>query len=123
MTHADALAIPPDVVTKEAFYAHVIEALQGTSLPLALELGVVTFPTGADLNLSPCAALLAPAGPNDPVQQNWLSQLANAASLLFGSYENYASVWGREAGRRVNWAGEYPNTTPTTPLSSSLAAH
>jgi len=57
------------------------------------------------LRLRLVPALLAEAGPNDPVQQNWLSQLSNAAALLFGAFENLEAGWGRTPGRRCNWSG------------------
>ncbi|BGP13965.1 hypothetical protein JCM10213v2_001903 [Rhodosporidiobolus nylandii] len=49
-------------------------------------------------------ALLAPSSPSDPAA-NWITCCSNAASLLYGSYENYEAAFGREDGRRVNWAG------------------
>ncbi|BGP38046.1 hypothetical protein JCM10450v2_001977 [Rhodotorula kratochvilovae] len=94
MPHADSLALP-DGLDKRAFYEHVC--------------------TVAD-------ALLAPSSPDDPAS-NWITVLSNAASLLYGSYENYDASFGREDGRRVNWAGFYvipallsshaPSTAPT----------
>ena len=64
--------------TKAQFYEHVLETMQH---------------------------LLAPASPPDETS-NLTTTGSNAASLLYGSFENFESVWGREAGRRVNWAGE-----------------
>jgi L-methionine (R)-S-oxide reductase len=81
MPHADALALPASAAaSKRAFYAHVC---------------------------STARVLLAPAAPDDPAA-NWVTACANAASLLFGSYENYAEQFGTHNGRRVNWAGPYP---------------
>lgn len=71
MTHADSLAIPAEVTTKPALYAHITETL---------------------------GHLLAPGG-ND-----WITALANSSALLYGSFENY-KLWGKKAGKRVNWAG------------------
>lgn len=71
MTHADSLAIPAEVSSKAALYAHVTDTL---------------------------GHLLAP-GSND-----WVTALANSSALLYGSYENY-KLWGKKAGKRVNWAG------------------
>ncbi|GAA5862162.1 hypothetical protein JCM8547_007760 [Rhodosporidiobolus lusitaniae] len=77
MPHADSLALP-DGLTKPQFYQHVADTLE---------------------------ALLAPSSPTDPAA-NWITCCSNAASLLFGSYENY-EAFGREDGKRVNWAGFY----------------
>ncbi|BGP22908.1 hypothetical protein Rt10032_c16g5604 [Rhodotorula toruloides] len=80
MPHADALALPTSATaSKRAFYAHVCSTTR---------------------------TLLAPSSPDDPAA-NWITAFANAASLLFGSYENYADMFGREDGKRVNWAGFY----------------
>ena len=76
-----SLALPDDLTDKRAFYAHVC--------------------TVAD-------ALLAPSSDSDSAA-NWVTVLSNAASLLFGSYENYEAAFGRADGRRVNWAGEPPS--------------
>lgn len=136
MTHADSLAIPSDVASKEQFYAHVIETMKGQSpsYPGQARSGQARRvskacscfpsprgPTPADRTILPPisrptswshgnlllsnTALLGASGPKDPVQQNWLSQLSNAASLLFGSMENYEAGWGRQPGRRCNWSG------------------
>ncbi|BGO89693.1 hypothetical protein NBRC10512_002623 [Rhodotorula toruloides] len=80
MPHADALALPSSATTsKRAFYTHLA---------------------------STARTLLAPSSPDDPAA-NWITAFSNAASLLFGSYENYADRFGRDDGRRVNWAGFY----------------
>lgn len=76
MTHADSLALPDANLAKPAFYQHVAEAL---------------------------AALLTPPTP-DSLESNPITTLSNAASLLFGSYENYELNFGRDQGRRINWA-------------------
>jgi L-methionine (R)-S-oxide reductase len=76
MTHADSLALP-ELENKAAFYQHVAQTL---------------------------AALLTPPSP-DSLETNPHTCLANASSLLYGSYENYEAHFGREQGRRVNWAG------------------
>ncbi|GAA6006493.1 hypothetical protein JCM11491_004983 [Sporobolomyces phaffii] len=99
MPHADSLALPQGL-DKRAFYAHVNSTL---------------------------SALLTPASPQDPT--NFVTCLSNAASLLFGSYENYTEGgFGKEDGNRVNWAGFYlipslltasappPSTSPPTQL-------
>ncbi|GAA6062009.1 hypothetical protein JCM10212_006084 [Sporobolomyces blumeae] len=79
MPHADSLALPAAGLSKPDFYAHVSTTLE---------------------------ALLTPASPSDP--SNFVTCLANAASLLFGSYENYDDGgFGRQDGKRVNWAGFY----------------
>ncbi|GAA5901437.1 hypothetical protein JCM8208_001803 [Rhodotorula glutinis] len=95
MPHADSLALPDGLTDKRAFYQHVCTVAE---------------------------ALLAPSSPSDPAA-NWVTVLNNAASLLFGSYENYEAAFGRADGRRVNWAGFYvvpsllsrhaPSTDPT----------
>ncbi|GAA5977972.1 hypothetical protein JCM10908_004182 [Rhodotorula pacifica] len=79
MPHADSLALPSDSLTKREFYEHVCTTAE---------------------------ALLAASSESDPAA-NWITVLSNAASLLYGSYENYASKFGREDGRKVNWAGFY----------------
>ncbi|GAA6000950.1 hypothetical protein JCM10207_007339 [Rhodosporidiobolus poonsookiae] len=79
MPHADSLALPDSITTKRAFYEHVAATLE---------------------------TLLTPSSPSDPAA-NFVTCLANAASLLFGSYENYEGRFGRQDGRRVNWAGFY----------------
>ena len=77
MPHADSLTLP-EGLHQRAIYFHVNATL---------------------------SALLTPAFPSDPT--NFVSCLSNAASLLFGSYENYTEGgFGREDGKRVNWAGE-----------------
>lgn len=86
MPHADSLALPSETLTKREFYAHVCVTAE---------------------------ALLAPANDSDPAA-NWITVLSNAASLLYGSYENYSSKFGREDGRKVNWAGERPADFPST---------
>ncbi|GAA6051199.1 hypothetical protein JCM3770_002586 [Rhodotorula araucariae] len=78
MPHADSLALP-DGLDKRAFYEHVCTVAE---------------------------ALLAPSSPDDPAS-NWVTVLSNAASLLYGSYENYDTAFGRAEGRRVNWTGFY----------------
>ncbi|GAA5874276.1 hypothetical protein JCM3774_000928 [Rhodotorula dairenensis] len=96
MPHADSLALPSETLSKREFYAHVCATAE---------------------------ALLAPASESDPAA-NWITVLSNAASLLYGSYENYSNKFGREDGRKVNWAGFYvvpslmtrsaePNTDPS----------
>lgn len=90
MPHADSLALPSDTPTKQEFYAHVCATAE---------------------------ALLAPTNDADPAA-NWITVLSNAASLLFGSYENYASKFGRDEGRKVNWAGARDDL----PLSARFAA-
>jgi len=77
MPHADSLALPEGLTDKHAFYQHVCTVAE---------------------------ALLAPSSPSDPAA-NWITVLSNAASLLYGSYENYEAAFGRADGRRVNWAG------------------
>lgn len=77
MPHADSLALPSSDLPKREFYDHVCSTAE---------------------------ALLAPASETDPAA-NWITVLSNAASLLYGSYENYVKHFGREDGRRVNWAG------------------
>ncbi|GAA5835245.1 hypothetical protein JCM3766R1_006915 [Sporobolomyces carnicolor] len=90
MPHADSLALP-EGLNKRAFYSHVNSTL---------------------------SALLTPAFPSDPT--NFVSCLSNAASLLFGSYENYTEGgFGREDGKRVNWAGFYLLPSLLTRTSSS----
>lgn len=76
MPHADSLALP-EGLDKRQFYEHVCTTLE---------------------------ALLTPASPDDPAA-NFITCLSNAASLLYGSYENYEQAFGRQDGRRVNWAG------------------
>ena len=88
MPHADSLALPPEATSsKSSFYTHVETTL---------------------------LSLLAP-NPIDRVQGNWVTQLANAAALLNGSYENYGQKFGRVDGRRVNWCGEF--CLPSFPIS------
>ncbi|GAA5947356.1 hypothetical protein JCM3765_001638 [Sporobolomyces pararoseus] len=78
MPHADSLALP-EGLSKRDFYSHVNSTL---------------------------SALLTPSSPQDP--SNLVTCLSNAASLLFGSYENYTEGnFGKEDGKRVNWAGFY----------------
>ncbi|GAA6026957.1 hypothetical protein JCM8097_005994 [Rhodosporidiobolus ruineniae] len=93
MPHADSLALPDTVVDKPTFYQHVADTLE---------------------------ALLAPSSPEDPAQ-NFITCCSNAASLLFGSYENYSAAFGREDGKRVNWAGFYflPSLLSRSPSSAS----
>lgn len=79
MPHADSLALP-DSLTKPQFYQHVADTL---------------------------LALLQPSSPSDPAA-NFITCLSNAASLLYGSYENYETAFGRADGKRVNWAGALP---------------
>ncbi len=139
MTHADSLAIPSDVTTKAEFYAHVIETMKGKLPGPTSRLGKACFlseDAAADSALhnprrlpsNPeshpdwlSVALLAASGPNDPVQQNWLSQLSNAASLLYGSFENYEQGWGRQAGRRCNWSGTWQATVHSSSLCADAA--
>ncbi|GAA5888180.1 hypothetical protein JCM6882_000311 [Rhodosporidiobolus microsporus] len=97
MPHADSLALPDHARTKPAFYEHVATTLE---------------------------ALLAPSSPQDPAA-NFITCLSNAASLLYGSYENFDECFGREDGRRVNWAGFYllpsllSRSSPSSPPSSA----
>lgn len=94
MPHADALALPSSATTsKRAFYTHLA---------------------------STARTLLAPSSPDDPAA-NWITAFSNAASLLFGSYENYADRFGRDDGRRVNWAGEATRSRKR-PLSTRLTS-
>ncbi|GAA5987682.1 hypothetical protein JCM5350_008066 [Sporobolomyces pararoseus] len=97
MPHADSLALP-EGLSKRDFYSHVNSTL---------------------------SALLTPSSPQDP--SNFVTCLSNAASLLFGSYENYTEGdFGKEDGKRVNWAGFYlipsllsassPSSSPPTQL-------
>ncbi|GAA5833256.1 hypothetical protein JCM11251_005187 [Rhodosporidiobolus azoricus] len=96
MPHADSLALPQGL-TKPEFYQHVVDTLE---------------------------ALLAPSSPTDPAA-NFITCLSNAASLLYGCYENYEEAFGREDGKRVNWAGFYlipslltrSSSSPSTPPS------
>ncbi|KAK4053732.1 hypothetical protein OIV83_001388 [Microbotryomycetes sp. JL201] len=92
-THADSLAIPEHITAKNAFYKHVAETL---------------------------AALVQTASEQDE-SDNLVTVASNAASLLFGSFENFDS-WGPAPGRRVNWAGFYfhpklLSTKSTVPLT------
>ncbi|GAA5978838.1 hypothetical protein JCM11641_003580 [Rhodosporidiobolus odoratus] len=97
MPHADSLALP-EGLTKTAFYEHVSTTLE---------------------------ALLSPSSPSDSAT-NFITCCSNAASLLFGSYENYAERFGREDGKRVNWAGFYllpsllTRSSPPTDAPSQL---
>ncbi|KAM0792222.1 hypothetical protein ACM66B_004918 [Microbotryomycetes sp. NB124-2] len=93
-THADSLAIPDHITTKQAFYEHVAQTLE---------------------------ALLQPASKGDE-SDNLVTVASNAASLLFGSFENFQS-WGSKPGHRVNWAGFYfhpalLSSKSATPLAS-----
>ncbi|GAA5875263.1 hypothetical protein JCM16303_000561 [Sporobolomyces ruberrimus] len=90
MPHADSLALP-EGLTKRAFYSHVNQTL---------------------------SALLTPHSPQDP--SNFITCFSNAASLLYGSYENYVEGgFGKEDGKRVNWAGFY--LIPSLLTSSSAS--
>lgn len=80
MTHADSLAVDPSITDKAAFYAHVTATL---------------------------SHLLAPDSPTAP-KGSWVTGLANASSLLYGSYENFKLKWGKKDGKRVNWTGACP---------------
>ncbi|KAM0754140.1 hypothetical protein T439DRAFT_323023 [Meredithblackwellia eburnea MCA 4105] len=94
MPHADSLALPDDINSKESFYAHVTQALEH---------------------------LLREDEPNE--KGAWITGLANASSLLYGSFENFSQVWGKEDGKRVNWSGFYLHPSlfpaPKAPLSST----
>ncbi|GAA5904001.1 L-methionine (R)-S-oxide reductase [Sporobolomyces salmoneus] len=95
MPHADSLALP-EGLSKRDFYCHVNSTL---------------------------SALLTPSSPSDPT--NFITCFSNAASLLFGSYENYTEGgFGKEDGKRVNWAGFYliPSLLTRSPSSDSSAA-
>ncbi|KAK4058945.1 hypothetical protein OIO90_000391 [Microbotryomycetes sp. JL221] len=94
-THADSLALPDDITTKQEFYKHVSTTLQHLVEP-------VTRGDGSD---------------------NLITVASNTASLLFGSFENFSQVWGTQPGKRVNWAGFYFHPTllrskSSTPVSS-----
>ncbi|GJN88473.1 hypothetical protein Rhopal_001439-T1 [Rhodotorula paludigena] len=89
MPHADSLALPEDL-DKRQFYEHVCTTLE---------------------------ALLTPASPDDPAA-NFITCLSNAASLLYGSYENYGQAFGRQDGRRINWAGFYLVPSLLSPATS-----
>ncbi|GAA5996361.1 L-methionine (R)-S-oxide reductase [Rhodotorula paludigena] len=93
MPHADSLALP-EGLDKRQFYEHVCTTLE---------------------------ALLTPASPDDPAA-NFITCLSNAASLLYGSYENYEQAFGRQDGQRVNWAGFYLVPSLLSPATSSASA-
>ncbi|KDE02297.1 hypothetical protein MVLG_07133 [Microbotryum lychnidis-dioicae p1A1 Lamole] len=78
MTHADSLALPPNLTLSE-FYQHATTTLQ---------------------------ALLATSSPGSG-ESALVTCCANASSLLFGLFENYPQKWGTEPGKRVNWCGFY----------------
>lgn len=89
MPHADSLALPLEAITsKQAFYEHL----------------------NATLDL-----LLARPTTKDHIAGNWITQCANAAALLAGSYENYPQ-FGKEEGKRVNWAGTLISSLSTPEL-------
>ncbi|SCV68937.1 BQ2448_1957 [Microbotryum intermedium] len=78
MTHADSLALPPNLSLLE-FYRHATSTLQ---------------------------ALLATSSPGSG-ENTLVTCCANASSLLFGLFENYPEKWGTSPGKRVNWCGAF----------------
>ncbi|GAA5957961.1 hypothetical protein JCM21900_005569 [Sporobolomyces salmonicolor] len=93
MPHADSLALP-EGLSKAEFYSHVCATLE---------------------------ALLTPGSPDDPAA-NWITCFSNAASLLYGSFENREEDFGRQDGRRVNWAGFYVTPSLLSASSQSTSA-
>lgn len=74
MTHSDSLVLPEDIKSKQEFYEHLL-----------IELKFL-----CEINSMITA-------------QNYFSILSNAASLLFGSINNYHTAVGD--GKIINWTG------------------
>lgn len=100
-THADSLALPTEMSAHPSRFPLAARVLRLTNLRSHYSKTKAQFYEHVTDVLK---HLLAPSSPPDDTS-NLITTGANAASLLFGSFENFEALWGREPGRRVNWAG------------------